>query len=135
MPSVIQITRPLAIQLLGLAQKSPNHEVCGLVAMQSGKPSCVYPIKNIAKDRMCRFEMDPQSEIEAFRHMRESGEELFAIFHSHPNSPPAPSLLDLQEIGYPQVYYLIISLGIKGVLEMRAYKFNGEKATAVDLTV
>ena len=135
MPSVIQITRPLAIQLLGLAQKSPNHEICGLVAMQSGKPSRVYPIKNIAKDPVRRFEMDPQSEIEAFRHIRESGEELFAIFHSHPNSPPVPSSQDLQDIGYPQAYYLIISLDIKGVLEMRAYRLNGEKATAVDLTV
>lgn len=133
--TVIQITRPLAIQLLGLAQQSPNHEICGLVAMHSGKPSRVYPIKNIANDPTRRFEMDPQSEIAAFRHMRESGEELFALFHSHPNSPPVPSHEDVAGMAYPDAYYLIISLNIKGVLEMRAYKLYKSLLTEVELTV
>ena len=67
--------------------------------------------------------------------MRENGETLFAIYHSHPSAPPEPSIHDLEGLGYPDALYLIISLNIKGVLEMRAWqRADGEMAERV-LTV
>lgn len=118
----IKITRPLATLLLGLAQKSPQQEICGLIGAAEHKPQTVYPVANIAADAARGFEMDPHQQIAAFKSMREKGESLFAIYHSHPQSPPVPSTRDLQDLGYPEALQLIISLNTKGVLEMRAYR-------------
>lgn len=122
----IKITRPLATLLLGLAQKSPQQEICGLIGASEEKPQTVYPVTNIAPDAAQEFEMDPQAQISAFKAMRAKGESLFAIYHSHPQSPPVPSAKDLQDLGYPEALQLIISLNTKGVLEMRAYRKNSE---------
>ncbi len=59
--------------------------------------------------------------------MRENGEALFAIYHSHPTSPAEPSAIDLELAAYPDALYLIISLNTKGVLEMRGFRLNDNK--------
>jgi [CysO sulfur-carrier protein]-S-L-cysteine hydrolase len=134
----IKITRPLATLLLGLAQKSPQHEICGLIGASAVRPQTVYPVTNIAADAAHGFEMDPQAQIAAFKAMRAKGESLFAIYHSHPQSPPVPSTRDIEDLGYPEALQLIISLNTKGVLEMRAYRKNsgnGNGLEEVHLTV
>jgi len=66
--------------------------------------------------------MEPQAQIDTLRCMRERDETLFAIYHSHPDTPPSPSALDLEQPGYPEALYLIISLNTRGVLEMRGWR-------------
>ena len=82
-------------------------------------------MSNQAGDRKRFFALDPRAQIDAMRAMREHGEELSAIYHSHPDSPPLPSLADIEQHEYPAVLYLIISLGIKGVLEIRGFHIHG----------
>jgi proteasome lid subunit RPN8/RPN11 len=120
----IHIPRPLVNQLLRYAQTSPDLEVCGLIGSKNGIPSSCYPIKNAASTPDCRFQMEAQEQIEAMREMRERGEELFAIFHSHPAAPAEPSTADLEQAAYPDALYIIISLNTKGVLEMRGFRIN-----------
>jgi proteasome lid subunit RPN8/RPN11 len=129
----IKITRPLATHLLGLAQKSPQQEICGLIGAVDGQPLTVYPINNIATNTARAFEMDPHEQIAAFKAIRAKGESLFAIYHSHPASPAIPSARDVAELGYPEAYQLIISLNTKGVLEMRAYCSNGAGLQEIQL--
>lgn len=134
-PQEIKINRPLATHLLSLAQKSPTLEVCGLVSAIANKPTTVYPIKNIASNNATEFEIDPQQQIRVFATIKEKGEELFAIYHSHPQSKPVPSNRDLMQQGYPDIYQLIISLNTKGVLEMRAYKISDGEYEEVNISV
>jgi proteasome lid subunit RPN8/RPN11 len=115
----VDIPRTIVNQLLTHAQKNPEREVCGLISSHSGHPARVYPVDNISKDPRRLFEMDPKEQIDALRHMREQGHELFGIYHSHPHSPPTPSAHDLEQVGYPDALYLIISLDTKGVLQMQ----------------
>lgn len=131
----IQITRPLATHLLTLAQKSPDQEICGLVGAIDDQPSTVYPVANTATTPSTNFEMDAQGQIDALKEMRNKNEKLFAIYHSHPRSPAEPSETDLANIGYPDVYQLIISLNTAGVLEMRAYQLKTEGVCEVPLLV
>jgi proteasome lid subunit RPN8/RPN11 len=65
--------------------------------------------------------------------MRERGEELFGIYHSHPKTPPLPSKSDLAQAAYPEALYLIISLNTKGVLEMRGFRLQGNRYEEVEL--
>jgi proteasome lid subunit RPN8/RPN11 len=131
----IRLPRTLVNQILRHAQSSPEDEVCGLIAAAGGRPDRAYRIDNVAGDRRHLFHMDPQQLIDAMREMRARGEELFAIYHSHPDSDAVPSARDLAEDQYPQALYLIVSLNTKGVLEMRGYRFDGERMEMVELEI
>jgi [CysO sulfur-carrier protein]-S-L-cysteine hydrolase len=131
----IQIPRKLTNQLLHLAQLSPDSEICGLVGSKKGVPSTCYPIDNIAGQPQQRFLLDAKQQITAMSGMRNEGEELFAIYHSHPKAPAQPSIYDLETAVYPDALYLIISLNTKGVLEMRGFKISRQKAQEVVLTL
>ena len=65
--------------------------------------------------------------------MREQGQALFAIVHSHPTSQAVPSDLDIVENNYRGAFYIIISLNTKGVLEMRAYTQKADGMQEVNL--
>lgn len=129
----IEISRKLTNQLLHLAQLSPDNEICGLVGSKNGTPSTCYPIVNIAEQPQQRFMLDAKQQIAAMATMRNEGEKLFAIYHSHPTAPAQPSIYDLEAAAYPDALYLIISLNTKGVLEMRGFKIIGHKAQEVEL--
>jgi [CysO sulfur-carrier protein]-S-L-cysteine hydrolase len=131
----IQIPRKLTNQLLHLAQLSPDKEICGLVGSKNGMPCTCYPVSNVAEQPQQRFLLDAKQQIAAMADLRENGEELFAIYHSHPKSPAQPSVYDLEGVAYPDTLYLIISLNIKGVLEMRGFKINQKDAEEVILTL
>ena len=131
----VPLPRTLVNRLLGAAQRSPQAEVCGLVASRGGRPEKVYPVTNVAGQPGKLFRMEPKELIDSMRRIREQGEELFAIYHSHPHGPATPSATDLREAEYPDALYLIVSLGTEGVLEMRGYRLNGESAREVALEI
>ncbi|MGZ8953160.1 MAG: M67 family metallopeptidase [Methylovulum sp.] len=134
-PEPMQISRKITNQLLHLAQLSPDFEVCGLISSKNHLPSRCYPIKNVAEQPQQRFLLDASEQISAIKSMRDQGEELFAIYHSHPHSPAQPSVTDLELAAYPELLYLIISLDTKGVLEMRGFQINNNTAQEVPLTL
>jgi len=131
----IQIPRKLANQLLHLAQLSPDAEVCGLVSSRNGLPDRCYAIDNVAEHPSQRFLLNASQQIAALAEMRERGEELFAIYHSHPTAPAIPSSTDLKLAAYPDALYLIISLDTKGILEMRGFHINEQIAQEIPLTL
>ena len=131
----IFLPRQLVNQILRQAQSSPDIEVCGLIAARDGRPTRCMPVPNIAATPQRLFAMDPARQIEAQRRMRERGEELFGIYHSHPHSPAQPSSTDLEQAGYPEALYIIVSLNTKGVLEMRGFRLSNNEATQVHLEI
>jgi proteasome lid subunit RPN8/RPN11 len=133
MRAELVIPRKLVNQVLTHAQQHEHSESCGLISAANGIPAHYYAVKNIAADPSTRFEMEPRQQIEAMKHMREHNEDLFAIVHSHPESPPIPSATDMQEAGYPEAYYIIVSLNIRGVLEIRGFKKNDGDMQPVEL--
>jgi len=130
-----RLPRPIVNRLLYHAQQSPDNEVCGLIGSKDGLPAHCYPIANIATAPQRLFAMDPAQQIAAMRSMREQGEELFAIYHSHPAGPSIPSATDLAQANYPETLYLIISLQTRGVLEMQGFLLNGDTITEVPLEI
>ena len=99
--------------MLEHARSGYEDEVCGLVGGNNNLAISIYPVKNIADDLKHKFLMEPQEQIEAMRRMRESDEEMIGIYHSHPDSTAEPSATDLEMAAYPDIFYFIISLGIK----------------------
>jgi len=124
-----KITLPIIIvnQILAHAQSQDEEEICGLIAENKGQVKTLYPVRNIAVHRENLYQMDGKGQIDAMRKMRENDEQLYAIYHSHPHGAAFPSAIDVKEAQYPDVLYLIVSLDVKGVLDLRAYRLkNGD---------
>ena len=129
----VRIPRKITNQLLHLAQISPDYEVCGLIGSKNGLPTHCYPIINTAEHPQQRFLLDAGQQFLTMARMRALGEDLFAIYHSHPTAPAQPSSLDLEQAVHPEVLYLIISLNTKGILEMRGFKIDHKTAMEIPL--
>jgi [CysO sulfur-carrier protein]-S-L-cysteine hydrolase len=129
----LALPRTLVNRILTQAQQQPETETCGLLGARNGDALHYYPVRNVAADTATRFEMDPQQQIRVMKALRENDEQLLAIVHSHPHSPPAPSAADMEGFGYPDAYYLIVSLNVKGVLEMRGYRRVNDCMQRIDL--
>lgn len=128
------LPRPLVNQLLHHAQLEPEQEVCGLIGRR-GATMRFYAVANVSATPQRLFEMNPAQQIAAFRLMRERGEDLFAIYHSHPHSPPIPSRFDIEQAAYPDALYILASLQTKGVLELRGYWLRDQGVDEIALEV
>jgi proteasome lid subunit RPN8/RPN11 len=129
-----ELPRSAVNRLLAVAQARPGEEVCGFV-VRTADGCAVRPIGNVADDRARRFEMDPAGMIDALRSARDDGEEILAIYHSHPAGPATPSALDQRLAYYPELPYLVISLGTRGVLELRAFHLDPDTCREVPLVL
>lgn len=129
------IPRKLINQILEQSQQSPTKEICGLISSHNKHPAHCYPVANASEDPVHRYSMDPKLQIDALRTMRERGEELYAIYHSHPETPASPSDEDLRQSSYPDALNIIVSMGTTGTLQLRGFRFKDNTATAVDICV
>ena len=122
-------------QILAHAQNGDESEICGFIAAKNDKICKIYPVENIAASPACFYRMDEKQQIDAMRKMREAGESLFGIYHSHPSSEAALSATDIKEATYPEAVYFIVSLNTVGVLEMRCFNLSGGVVNELELSV
>jgi len=130
----LQLPRAIYEAMLQEARGAPREEVCGLLGGRGDTAGRYYPVRNIAADPRCEFLMEPGAQIDAMRAMRERGESLLAIFHSHPDSPAAPSALDLARAAYPDTIYLIAATAGKEPA-MNAYYYDGKDFEQIDIHI
>ena len=122
----LELPRQLVNRILAHAQQNPDEEICGLISAKNNEAVFYYPVSNVADDKTRQFEMNGPDQIAVMKKIRQQGEELLAIVHSHPDAPAVPSELDRENDAYPELYYLVVSLDTEGVLELRAFlKKNG----------
>ena len=109
----ISLTRTQFDQIITHARETAPHECCGLIGgMSEGAAQTIYRARNVAGDPLTTYEAAPEDLFAAQRAMRERGEMLLAIYHSHPRSEdPQPSATDVRLAYYPSAVYLIVGLG------------------------
>ncbi len=119
-------------QLLNHCLETASQEVCGLIGVDVNGRQALYRVDNIATEPATAFLMEPHSQIDAMRAMRESSQELQAIYHSHPNSEALPSETDLKLANYPGAIYLIASLQSDTPV-VRAFEITNESYAELQL--
>jgi proteasome lid subunit RPN8/RPN11 len=109
---IISLQRSLFDQIISHARECAPRECCGLVGGTSGRAQTIYRMRNAAADPLITYEAAPEDLFAAQRSMRERGEQLLAIYHSHPRSAdPKPSETDVRLAYYPSAVYFIVGLG------------------------
>lgn len=105
------------------ARESAPEECCGYVAGRDETASSVYPMRNAAEDPVGGYFAEPADLFYAQRRMRERGEELLAIYHSHPREPePKPSARDVRLAFETSARYFIIGFDARGECVLRAFR-------------
>jgi [CysO sulfur-carrier protein]-S-L-cysteine hydrolase len=101
-------------QIISHAREAAPEECCGLIGGTDSSARTIYRMRNVASDRQMTYEAAPEDLFAAQRAMRERGEQLLAIYHSHPRSEdPKPSETDVRLAYYPTAVYFIVGLGAK----------------------
>ncbi len=125
---MLTIPRGVVDKIVSEAEQSHPDECCGLLAGKGELVSRALPIAN-AQVSATGYFMDPQGQFEAARVMRQEGEELLGIYHSHPMSRAYPSERDVK-LAFHDVVYLIVSVfegeagGKAECEEMRAFRIT-----------
>lgn len=132
MTATLILPAQIAEQLLERAGANPTVEVCGLLGGHANRICHFYPVANVAAQPATCFLLDAAGQIDAMRHMRERGEDLRGIFHSHLLSPAIPSVTDRAEARYTDCYYLIVSLQQERS-ELTAHYYNGQRFRQVPI--
>jgi len=112
-------------EIVGHAREENPHECCGLIGGNAdGRVESIYRLRNAAADPLATYEAAPEDLFAAQRSMRERGEQLLAIYHSHPRADtPTPSATDVRLAYYPSAVYFIVGLGAKEPC-LRAFRIS-----------
>lgn len=112
MRSAISINQKHLDEIFGHARETAPHECCGLIGGADGFARTIYRARNVSAEPLVAYEAAPEDLFNAQRQMRERGEELLGIYHSHPRSnDPEPSQTDVRLAYYPSAVYFIVGLG------------------------
>lgn len=114
--NVLKLRREHLEAMIEHAREVAPAECCGLIGGISGiRAATLYRLRNVTANPELGYEAAPEDLFAAQRQMREHGEELLAIYHSHPRAAdPSPSETDVRQAYYPSATYLIIGLGGDG---------------------
>jgi proteasome lid subunit RPN8/RPN11 len=109
---MIRLLREHLNEIFEHAHEAQPAECCGLIGGTKDQwTRSIYRLRNIAKNERVSYEAAPDDLFAAQREMRERGEQLIGIYHSHPlAADPEPSDTDVRLAYYPSTTYLIIGL-------------------------
>lgn len=133
-PDGITIPRALVDQMVEHARRWAPLEACGLVAGKGGTATRFFPTENADRSPV-RYTIPPLEILRITREIDRAGEELLAIFHSHPASEAYPSATDVRLAFYPDSFYLILSLKDPERPVLRAFRIREGRITEHPITV
>ena len=111
----------------------PN-EACGILAGNQGRAEKVYEMSNADKSPETFF-MDAGEQLKVMKEIRNKGEEMAGIYHSHVASEAYPSRRDVELALYPDASYVIISIKDKENPSIRSFKIAEGKIAQEELRI
>jgi len=108
-------------------------EACGLIggALEGDRKVAVQlvPLMNQRTDSARnRYLIDPESFRRAQEKLERDGLDVIAVYHSHPDHPPAPSAFD-REHAWPWLSYVIVGVGHGRAGELKSWVLAHDRGT------
>jgi [CysO sulfur-carrier protein]-S-L-cysteine hydrolase len=109
-------------EIIGDALDHTPDECCGLLLGRGDRVDMARPMRNAESESpRTRYVLDSREQFAVMRQAEADGREVIGCFHSHTHTEAYPSPTDIERAGYPEWWYLIVTL--KGEAPMlRAYR-------------
>jgi len=108
-------------EVLDHCRRDYPKEACGMLAGREGRVEQVYSMTNVDLSPIS-YQMDPKEQLRVMKQMRQAGQQMLAIYHSHTASPAYPSPVDVRLAVYPEVAYILVSLQDRAQPQLRSYR-------------
>jgi proteasome lid subunit RPN8/RPN11 len=110
---MLRLGRPLYLQIVAHALDGIPEEACGLLAAPAGGDSgdvrAVYPCRNVLASARV-YEPHPLDIQAADDDAGARGLTITGVYHSHTHTDAYPSPTDVEQAGWPEWHYVIVSL-------------------------
>ena len=130
----MKVAKKCYAEMLEDAERQLPNEACGLLAGKEGVATVFYSMTN-ADQSPVRYLMDPREQFEVMKKMRLRGETMLGIYHSHVASQAYPSATDVALAFYPDVHYVIVSLGNRKKAVARAFRIEEGKVREEEIRI
>lgn len=127
----ISITDSVRAAIQEHALQARPSECCGLLSGKDGLITDLHRLRNGADKPETRYFATPEDLFAAMRRIREGGQSLLGVYHSHPRTLAYPSASDVEMAFYPEALYFIISL--EPQVELRAFKIEDSRIDHVQI--
>ena len=115
---VLSIPNEIYDQMINHAKSIAPIESCGYLGGKEDKISTFYQMTNTDNSPE-HFTFDPKEQFQVVKQARNKGEDLLAVYHSHPASPARLSAEDIKLFNDPNPVYIIVSLHQK--IDVKGY--------------
>ena len=137
----LTISREHLDAVIAHARSDLPNEACGLLFGLDGRVRQVRPILSIDPSPVS-YSFDSTEQLRVMKEMESRGLKLVGIYHSHPDSPPIPSLTDIRraffpgtrEPNFPDAAYMIVSL-TENEPEVNVFLILGSEVQKVELII
>jgi [CysO sulfur-carrier protein]-S-L-cysteine hydrolase len=134
MADSVRVREKILEEMLLHARREPRTESCGLLAGRDGLINEIFPATN-ALASATAYEIAPRELFALFRTLREKGLTHLGQYHSHLASDNFPSPSDIEQAGYPDQAYFIVSLRADAVKPVRAFSIRDGLVRELEIDV
>jgi [CysO sulfur-carrier protein]-S-L-cysteine hydrolase len=119
----VRVRAEILDEMLAHARREPHIECCGLLAGRDGVITAMFPATNFLSSATA-YEIATRELFELFRTLRERELTHLGQYHSHLSTENAPSPTDIEQAGYPDQAYFIVSLRPDAPNPIRAFSIR-----------
>src|SRR5258708_33460241 len=123
MAESVKVRQEILEEMLEHARREPCIECCGLLAGRDGVITAIFPATN-ALSSATTYEIAPRELFEVFRMLRDRELMHLGQYHSHLSTENAPSPTDIEQAGYPDHAYFIVSPQADAPNPIRAFSIR-----------
>src|SRR5258708_9377484 len=120
-------------QIINHALRGHPYEVCGLAGGRDWQVETVVEVPNASLTPQYSFEMEQQGMVDVIISFQRAGQEVVAIYHSHPDGEAIPSQHDINQVTGPDAGYLIVGLTDPQAPDVRGWMIRRENAKPVEV--
>jgi proteasome lid subunit RPN8/RPN11 len=131
---VLTLTRSYVDEMIAHAREDDPNECCGIIAGNGRAAVQLYRALN-SEQSPYRYNVDPKDLLRIYRDLEGKGWDVLVIYHSHTHTEAYPSPTDVRLAGWPEAYYVIVSLADAANPVVRAFRIQDGQVAEEQLQV
>ncbi len=114
------------------ARDHAPRECCGVISGRDGRADRLHRLTN-TEPGVTRYLFDDEEFYRVYWEIENRGDELLAVYHSHPVTEAYPSKTDVEFAFWPEAVYVICSIRDEDSPVIRGFRIVDGEITEVDL--